>query len=223
MPYPNVSGSMVRGNYSGRAHVVSGVRPQSSFMTALLGFSSINEGINLTEGILGMVSMSYTSTERGGYGNLRGIAYQGSMGSIDGGEAPGDRHMQVGVLKNTTDGSPAEPCLQITYPGFWRFRWTVKGGKTKTISVKVKQNSTGSMYRPSIIVRANPLIGVNNDVSASAAEGTDWTTLGPISILPTTTGSVWVELHNNNLVYPSLPGQSTETSFPALFDHIQTT
>lgn len=122
--------------------------------------------------------------------------------------------MMSGITRSYAEGSPSVPCLEIYEPTFWRFKWSVGGGN-RTISVKCKQASNSvSASRPSLIVKANPSIGVNSDVSGSAPSSTGWVTIGPVSITPTASGSVNVELWNNS---------NTVTQDPAYFDHIAVT
>jgi len=97
--------------------------------------------------------------------------------------------------KNTTEGDPSQPSLCLAAFGKWRFRWTVLSG-TRTIQVAVKQALNRTPY-PSIVVRANPLIGVNADVTESSPAGAGWKAAGPLTITPTSDGAVWVELRNN--------------------------
>jgi hypothetical protein len=220
MAYPNTSGSFVRGIGTGRftAPPYAVLDPNTS-----AGIGPCNSTVldmNTGAGMQGFVSSSNSNIRRGAYGYAQGISYISDMTTMDGTSGEG-RHMQIGVGKNSTEGSNTPPCLQLDYPGMWRFRWVIKGG-TKTVSVLTKQNSTGSL-RPSMVVKANPLIGVPYDISASAANANSWTTIGPISVTPTGTGSVWVELHNNMVNYPSIRIDDTVTLYPALFDHIVTT
>lgn len=134
------------------------------------------------------------------------------MGSVDGGVTTG-RYFQTGVTQSLSEGNSSAPSLCIYYPGKWRFKWEVKRGVRK-ISVKAKQTSNIADYRPSLVVRSNPSIGILNDVSASAASSTDWVTIGPVTVTPTVSGVVWVELHNND----------TQTFIsPAYFDTIVST
>jgi len=77
----------------------------------------------------------------------------------------------------------------------WRFRWAVAAG-AHSITVKVKQAANASP-RPSLVVRTNPDIGVNDDVVVAAGMGAGWVTIGPASITATSDGAVWVELRNN--------------------------
>lgn len=220
MPFTNYSGSFVRGNYSGRALMATGVTRDLTFSGGTLGYSMVTRDLTFSAGTVGFISSSNELMRRGAYGYAQGIAFTGNVTSMNS-DAPGGKHYQIGVGKNTTDGSPLAPCLQLDYPGSWRFRWVIKG-PAKTVSVQTKQNSTGS-YRPSMVVKANPDIGIPFDVSASAADGGGWILIGPISVNPTGTGSVWVELHNNNVVYPTAGYENNETLHPALFDHIVTT
>lgn len=97
--------------------------------------------------------------------------------------------------RNNNEGDPAQPSLELVGRGFFRFRWTVVAG-TREITIEVKQVINASP-RPSLIVRANPSIGVNSDVEESAGSGTGWVTIGPATITPTSNGAVWVELHAN--------------------------
>ncbi len=142
-------------------------------------------------------------------GALEGI-YLGGMSSINGDSTT--RHLQVGITQSYADGFPSAPCLSLQVPGFWRFRWSVKSGQ-RSVYVWAQNNSTGSAYRPSMVVKANPVVGLNADLSASAPNGVGWTQIGPITFTPTGAGVVWVELHNNQTTAPSA----------SLFDHIITT
>lgn len=146
----------------------------------------------------------------GSIGALKGV-YLGGVTSVIG-NSPGGSHLRTGVSKNTTDGHPNPPCLSLDTPTMWRFRWVVKTG-TRSIYVSANQNSTGSLNRPSLIVRSNPSIGLNNDISGSAPDGVGWTTIGPVTFSATGTDVVWVELWNNNYAF---------INTPALFDHIIT-
>jgi hypothetical protein len=219
MPHLNTSGSFVRGIGTGRFTAPPTVILDPNTSIGMSGCSSTVLDVNTGAGLQGFVSASNSNIRRGSYGYAQGIAYIGGMTTIDG---AGDtlRHMQIGVGKNSTEGSTTPPCLQLDYPGMWRFRWVIKGG-TRTVSVLTKQNSTGSL-RPSMVVKANQSIGVPYDISASAANANSWTAIGPISVTPTGIGSVWVELHNNMTDYPSIC-RNDETLYPALFDHIVTT
>lgn len=118
-----------------------------------------------------------------------------------------------GVQKNTVEGSPASPCIELQYANKWRFKWTIASG-SRSISVKTKQVSNLTP-RPSLTVRANAGIGIPTDLVASASPSTDWVTIGPISFIATGTDATWVELKNN------VTSSVSPTS--AFFDHIVVT
>lgn len=113
--------------------------------------------------------------------------------------------------RNNLEGDPAPPCLQLNAGrDYWRFRWIVETG-ARTISINVKQTENVSP-RPTLVVKANPDIGVNADVTETAPSGTGWVTIGPAAINPTSDGAVWVEVWNN-----------IDGILPCYFDNIQQT
>lgn len=148
----------------------------------------------------------------GSIGAAKGVQITSMAMTSYSGDAAQGRGFQSLISKNTTDGSPTSPCLSIDVPGMWRFRWVVKQG-SRAAYVLAKQNSTGSVNRPSLIIRNNPVVGLMNDISGSAPDGNGWVAIGPVSFTATGTDVMWVELWNNNYV-------TYET--PALFDHIVT-
>lgn len=105
------------------------------------------------------------------------------------------RHMQVGALKNDTEGNPTFPSLQLDIPGFWRFRWVVKPG-VRSIQINAKQAANGTP-RPTMVVKANSAVGLAADLTGTAGSSTGWVVIGPLSFTCTVIGVVWVELHNN--------------------------
>ena len=143
-------------------------------------------------------------------GYMQGISLGGPT-SIHG-DAPMGNHLQSGVTQSLTEGFPSPPSLELDVPGLWRFRWSIKAGP-RAIYVSAKQNATGSAFRPSIIIRRNSAVGLNADLSASAAYGPDWQQI-PMAFTATGNGVVWVELWNNN---------TAMFNSPAFFDHIITT
>ena len=214
-----ISGSFIRGNQSGRFFAPRAVKNMVAESSSLVGLSFIkNRGGESSS--IGIIGAYVAIQQRGSYGYGRGISYNADNSNIDSG-GTSTRQMQIGVGKNTTEGSPTAPSLQLDYPGMWRFRWVVKGSM-KTVSVQANQNSTGS-NRPSMVVKANPDVGLFFDISASAADGTGWATIGPLSVTPTGTGSLWVELWNNNTYYPTIGYPDGTVLRPALFDRIITT
>ena len=145
-------------------------------------------------------------------GALKGISMGGPTSYLSDGTF--GRHMQVGVTQSYNQGSPSPPCLQITYPGFWRFRWVVQVGP-RSIYVNALQPTTLAYnYPPSIVVKANPAVGLYSDVTSSVANAQTWTTMGPTSFVASAKGVVWVELWNNN---------TNEYDTPCYFDHIVAT
>jgi hypothetical protein len=143
-------------------------------------------------------------------GVLRGISIGGPVGTHNDGTF--GSALNYGVEKSTTEGSPSQPSLALTQPGNWRFRWVVRTG-TRTISINAKQASNQTS-RPSMVIKSNTSIGIDNDVSGSAPAGTDWVTIGPLTVIPTGTDVVWVELWNNSI---------SISNDPAYFDHIVVT
>jgi len=143
-------------------------------------------------------------------GALQGI-FLGGPTSVEGDGTFG-RHLQFGVTQSLSEGSPFSqtPSLQVSTPGFWRFRWSVVAG-LRSVYVNAKQ--TNSSQRPTIVVKANPVVGLNSDITVAAASGNDWVTIGPATFTATGYGMVWVELWNNCLT----------SLTPAYFDHIVTT
>lgn len=143
-------------------------------------------------------------------GALRGISLGGPT-CVDCDGTFG-RHLTPGVTQSMSDGNPSAPCLKLEFPSFWRFRWVVKAG-SRTVSVNAKQTGTilTSSLRPTVVVKANPNIGLNADISGSAVASQGWVTIGPVSFIATTSGVTWVELHNNN---------TNEGDTPTYFDHI---
>jgi hypothetical protein len=79
--------------------------------------------------------------------------------------------------------------------------------------VNVKQAANASP-RPSMVVKANPAIGLNTDTTGTAAAGAGWIVIGPITVNPTSDGATWVELRNN---------LETVTRAYCYWDHIVTT
>jgi hypothetical protein len=122
--------------------------------------------------------------------------------------------LQFGASENLappSGGSSSGLALTLAFPGFWRFRWTVQSG-ARTVSAQVYQIANVSPF-PSVIVKANPLIGISSDVTGTSAGSSGWITVGPISISPTSEGVLWVELHNNLQV----------TGCPCYFDKVNVT
>jgi hypothetical protein len=108
-----------------------------------------------------------------------------------------DRYLQIGQAKSTTEGSPSAPCLNLQHKGMWRFRWVVSPG-LRSVSILCKQQMAVAGTTPSIIIRSNPNVGLNNDISGSALVTNDWSVIGPVSFTSTGTDVMWVEIWNNS-------------------------
>ena len=129
-------------------------------------------------------------------GALQGVCI-GDLTSIHGDTF--DRHLQVGVREELVDGYPSPPCLALDIPGFWRARWQLSPG-SQTISVWAKQVSNVAGKRPTLVVKANPAIGVSADIVGTAGSSTGWTKIGPLTVVATAPGVVYFEFHNNDVV-----------------------
>jgi len=210
------SGSFANGNFSGRVMSFNGINDRGMESSSLLISVAIN-GRGMDSSSIGVLSISrMKASEPAVAGATRGISFGAPTSMEDGNFG---RNMQVGIFKDTVEGSPTQPCLRMDIPGMWRFRWVIRTG-ARSVSVSAKQNSTGS-YRPSMIVRKNTACGVLTDMSASAAAGAGWTTIGPITFAGTGSEAVWVELRNNNIGVANSNGNLVYA--PAYFDHIVTT
>ena len=72
--------------------------------------------------------------------------------------------------------------------------------RSGTLKMDMKQvSNVAAPYRPSFIVKANPSIGVNADVTGTAGSGTGWVTVGPVTVTPSSDGVLTVELWNNDI------------------------
>jgi hypothetical protein len=118
----------------------------------------------------------------------------------------------IGTGSSSTEGDPNPPSLRMDAQGIFKFRWSVSNNGTRSISVKVKQ-SENQNPRPMLRVKANSSIGLLNDATAVAPNGTSWVTIGTVAIAPTQNGAVWVHLENR------YDGQAA----PCFWDHITTT
>jgi len=100
--------------------------------------------------------------------------------------------------KSTSDGSPSQPSLEFEdCNALFRFRWAVKAG-TRTLSIKVA-NLSGLTPYPTMTIRANSAIGVNSDVVGTASSGTGWQVIGPLSVSPSSDGTLLVELYSGGV------------------------
>lgn len=134
--------------------------------------------------------------------------------SPNGDDGMGLRSFSPSITQSFDAGNPSSPCLEISQPGYWRFRWVVKPGQRR-ISVRVKQIKAFPNMRPTMVIKSNPLVGLNSDAIVTAPYGIDWTVIGPYVFTATNIGLVFVELHNNLAM-----SESPVMESKALFDHI---
>ncbi|MBU6231536.1 hypothetical protein KGP36_02610 [Patescibacteria group bacterium] len=120
------------------------------------------------------------------------------------------REYEVFGSEDFTQGNPATPCLRLDSFGKWRFRWAMGIGQ-HIISVNVL-HAINQNPRPSMVIKANPAIGINADIETFAPSGTGWVTINSPTFTTTAVGVTWVELRNNLV---------TNVGFsPCYFDHI---
>lgn len=112
--------------------------------------------------------------------------------------------------EDLTVGNPAQPSIRMDASGKWRFRWALTIG-SHMISVNVL-HAINQNPRPSIVIKANPAIGIPSDIETFAPASTGWVTISSPSFPVTALGVTWVELHNNL--------ETNVGAFPCFFDHI---
>lgn len=117
------------------------------------------------------------------------------------------RGLQIGAGRTNTEGLES-PCLELQYPGFWRFRWNIGIGE-RSILCYAKQVSNLDP-RPALIVKANSDVGLLADLTAEAPSSAGWIAFPQLTFVASGIGVVWVELHNRVVAQYS----------PAYFDHI---
>lgn len=127
----------------------------------------------------------------GSVGVLQGISLGGLTSSGGNGN---NKFLQVGVKRSDAQGMPFVPSLEIQFWGSWRFRWVVAAG-SRSISVWAMQ-VVNLTPRPAIVIKANPDVGLNADVTAVAPAGTGWVHTPDAAFVASVAGVVWVELWN---------------------------
>jgi hypothetical protein len=116
------------------------------------------------------------------YGNYDQVVYFGSA----------QTGASIPVGRDNVIGNPV-PSLRVRGPWFWRFRVPLRA-TPYAIAVQARQPEAG-YARPRMIVRANPLMGITEQI-ATAPAGIDWVTVGPITVIPVAVGALYVDLHN---------------------------
>jgi hypothetical protein len=130
----------------------------------------------------------------------------------------GGWQFQVGVKQISTEGFPSPPSLWMSEPGSWRFRWQVMTG-SQTISCYVKQEINTAPF-PTMVVRANPDIGIVADITGTSPGGAGWVKIGPITATASSVGVVWVELRANNTGMDASSANPLGPWYPCYFDEI---
>lgn len=97
--------------------------------------------------------------------------------------------------RDNAEGFSSQPSLRLDARGVYSFLWAMTAG-ARALSISVKQAANADP-RPSVVIRANPEIGINADITTVAGSGTGWVTIGPIAVNPAQAGCVRVELRNN--------------------------
>jgi hypothetical protein len=101
----------------------------------------------------------------------------------------------AGISKSPTEGSLSAPSLVMDRAQVFSVRWPVVSGSANTFSIKVKQPGCSTLP-PRIVAKADASLGVNSDVVGTAAVGTGWLTIGPISVTPSVSGVIEVQLES---------------------------
>jgi hypothetical protein len=138
------------------------------------------------------------------------------MSNVD--NSSGGWALQVGVQRSDTEGFPSPPSILLAQPGAWRFRWQVSPG-TQTISCYCKQGINLAPF-PSMVVRADASLGVSLDVTGTSAGGTGWVKIGPLTVVCTSPGVLWVELRANYAGQDSSGANPLGPWYPCYFDNI---
>lgn len=124
----------------------------------------------------------------------------------------GLQYLTFGAGKDSVVGNPTAPSLALKYASTYRFRWVLHTG-VNILYVNCLQ-AINLMPRPTVTAKANPDIGINADVSATAPSGTGWVTIGPVSVTASAAGAVYVWLTSNT---------TSENAAPCYFDHLVAT
>lgn len=104
--------------------------------------------------------------------------------------------------REAIEGSPT-PCLRVDKSVVYKVYWPVVSG-ARTLSIDVKQAINVSP-RPRVTIKANLDIGVAADVTGSAGSSAVFTTIGPLSVTPSSSGvlEVWLENLYDGGDYPA--------------------
>ena|SRR5690349_14537939 len=89
----------------------------------------------------------------------------------------------------------AAPSFRMDARGNWS-AWIYFDSGTNTIQVDVQQ-AVNLSPRPTITVHSDSTVGINSDIVGTAASGTGWVTIGPLSVSPSAAAVLLVSLSNN--------------------------
>ena len=126
--------------------------------------------------------------------------------------------MQTGVERSNVEGNPSPPCIVLRQPGAWRFRWQVNTG-SQTISIYCKQAINLAPF-PSMVIKADPSLGVAADIVGISAGGAGWVKIGPLTAVATSPGVLWVELRANYMGQDASSANPLGPWYPCYFDNV---
>jgi hypothetical protein len=104
----------------------------------------------------------------------------------------------MGAAQDTTQGNPTQPSQSHPRPGIFKdIFWRVTAG-SRTFSIDVLYTGTA----PCIIVKRNPAVGLQEDVTVTAGAGPGWVTISQ-SFTATATGvvAVWRQRTDSDLTH----------------------
>lgn len=123
----------------------------------------------------------------------------------------GMQYHALGAGRSDSLGNPSAPSLRMDRRGRFPIRWPVRSGtRTFAIQCKMTRDPGIAASRPRIIIRANPDIGVNADVTTVASTGTGWQAL-VAQASPTSNGVLEVILEHR---YPSNQNPAAGVDMP---------
>jgi hypothetical protein len=136
------------------------------------------------------------------YGEVR-IGPVGHLRVLDLGVGP---PVWYGAGRSDTEGSPAPASMNLAVRSALRSRANVKAA-ARSMRIDVKQ-AVNLIPHPTLVIRRNPAVGLEEDVTATASAGTGWVTI-TASFTAAADGAVWFE-----------PGNNLDGHFPCHFDNL---
>lgn len=107
----------------------------------------------------------------------------------------GDEELAAFAVRDDTDGSPTPPSQKQQRVGLLRGVFVpCEGGVRVAISIDCKYTPQGAPV-PRIILKANPSVGLPDDIASDVPDGTGWVTVETTPFVPTADGvvEVWRE------------------------------